>query len=75
MAETTDNSWMMIGFIGIIAGIALGIGIAILLKKNNTPTPPPSQDMGMMYSYDDQNRLQSVIPMSNSSLIRLRPMP
>jgi hypothetical protein len=55
------DDWM-IAFVGIIAGIALGIGISLILKKE--PPLPVQQETGVMYNYDDQNRLQSITPMN-----------
>lgn len=56
------DDWM-IAFVGIIAGIALGIGIVLVLKKEPS-TLPVQQETGVMYNYDDQNRLQSITPMN-----------
>lgn len=60
-----DNSvW-----IATIAGIALGIGVilAIVIMKNKEDTT------GALYSYDEQNRLQSILP-ANAQFVKLRPM-
>ena len=56
------DDWM-IAFVGIIAGIALGIGIVLVLKKEPS-TLPVQQETGVMYNYDDKNRLQSITPMN-----------
>jgi len=50
-------------WVATIAGIALGAVVIlafILNQKNETTTA------GMTYSYDEQNRLQSVQPMRNN---------
>jgi len=51
-------------FIACIAGLALGIGImavVLFMLKNNTTEP------GIMYTYDNQNRLQSIVPLNQKS--------
>lgn len=61
-----DNST----WIATIAGIALGIGIilAIVILKNKE-----DNTTGVMYSYDDQNRLQSIVP-ANAQFVKLKPI-
>ena len=56
-----DSTW-----IATIAGLALGIGIilAFVLFKNNNQ----SNDAAVKYTYDDQNRLESVIPIKRVNL-------
>lgn len=60
-----DNSSMAIGLgIGVILGFALGVSTAlIIIKKTDVPTASAvKDDTGVLYNYDDHNRLQSIVP-------------
>lgn len=63
-----DNSSLAIGLgIGVILGFALGISTALIItKKTDTSStailPAKEESEGIMYNYDDHNRLQSIIP-------------
>ena len=59
-----DNSSFALGAgIGLIIGLTLGLAICTFLKKE-PPQTVKTEPEGAMYTYDDQNRLQSVIPIS-----------
>ena len=60
-----DNST----WIATIAGLALGIGIVVVLYVFVKKTDDVA---GMTYSYDDLNRLKSIEPM-NRSVVKLTP--
>jgi len=59
-------------FVATIAGLALGIGVilAVVLSK-----PKEEATTGVLYSYDDQNRLQGMFPASSSQNVSLTPIP
>lgn len=61
-------------------GLALGLGIAIVIilnniaNKVNTTTaaaPLSSSEVGMVYTYDEKDRLKSITPIKN---IMLKPI-
>lgn len=56
-------------FIATIAGVALGIGLVLLVihLKNS------SDGGGALYTYDEDNRLQAVTPISEKSVV-LKPI-
>ena len=56
-------------------GLALGLGIAIVIILNNIANSMKTQtpvESGMIYSYDDENRLQAIVPVNNN--VRLKPI-
>lgn len=59
-----DNGSFALGLgIGVILGAALGISIVIVLKSQPaTANVIKEETEGVMYNYDDHNRLQSIIP-------------
>lgn len=57
----------------IAIGLALGIGLTIVfmlhnismsIQMKNQQTPPQTAETAVKYVYDDQNRLQSIIPVT-----------
>lgn len=58
-----DNSSFAIGVgIGVILGFALGVSVVIMLKKPEIPNANVIKEAGIVYSYDERNRLQSITP-------------
>lgn len=59
--------------IWIAIGLALGMGICIVfilhnisisIQMKNQQTQPQTAETGVKYVYDEQNRLQSIIPVT-----------
>jgi len=67
-AKNMDNSSFAIGLgVGTVLGLALGVSITIMMKKPEIQT---ADDSGVIYNYDDKNRLQSVLPMNKRLTLR-----
>jgi len=60
-----------ITWVACIAGIALALGaVAVILYLMNRTT---STNTGVMYTYDEDNRLQSIMPLNqNTQFVRLK---
>jgi len=60
-----------ITWVACIAGIALALGavaVALYLFNKNTST-----NAGVMYTYDEENRVQSILPFNqNAQFVRLK---
>jgi len=54
--------------IGLALGVVLGLTVMMLLKNNESQT-----NSGVMYTYDKDNRLQSMVPVNkNVELVTLK---
>jgi hypothetical protein len=60
-----DKTW-----IATIAALALGIGIVLVIYTFTKK----SEETGVTYTYDDQNRLQSIEPSSSTRFVTLKPV-
>lgn len=66
--QLNDNT-----ILGIVAGISLGIAIVALILYMKKQESPSASEPGVMYTYDEMNRLQSVTPLSqNMQFVRLK---
>ena len=62
--ENDNNLALWVG-ISLVVGLTLGLVIMLILKNQNSSQAMHMQtekSEGVMYNYDAQNRLQSIIP-------------
>ena len=54
--------------IGLALGLVLGLTLMMVLKNQE-----PSAGAGVMYTYDEDNRLKSMTPMNKNIQVSLKP--
>lgn len=60
----TETAWVCIAAIAIVGIVAM----AFIFNK------PTSEESGVQYVYDEENRLQSMVPMETFSKVKLKPI-
>lgn len=60
-----DKTW-----IATVAALALGISIVLVIYTFTKK----SEETGVTYTYDDQNRLQAIEPSNSTRFVKLKPV-